>query len=152
MKHSTTALATLALALGLGACGGGGSSGLSRSEIAKQANQICADGQKQQLAAGSAPSDFRTNPAAAAAFLDKYVPIVDGVASKLRALKPNAGVKADWSAFVAKFDQATMLVDSARTKARSKDASGIKDIQQAAALGNATNDAATKAGATTCAK
>ncbi len=151
MKHSTTALASLALATGLGACGGAGSA-LSRADLGKQANKICADGQRQQAAVGSAPSDFRTNPAAATAFLDKYVPIIDGVAMKLNALKPAADVKRDWDAFATKFAQATKFVDSARTKARNKDASGINDIKQAAALGTATNDAATKVGASTCAK
>ncbi|MGI8556794.1 MAG: hypothetical protein ACR2ND_00545 [Solirubrobacteraceae bacterium] len=153
MKPSTTALTPLALslALGLGACGSS-SSGLSRSDLAKQANKICADGQKQQLSAGSAPSDFRTNPTAAAAFLDKYVPIIDGVAAKLKGLKPAANVRDDWNAFAAKFEQATAFVDSARTKAHNRDKSGIKDIQQAAALGTATSNAATKVGATTCAK
>ncbi|GAC1434683.1 MAG: hypothetical protein NVSMB51_02470 [Solirubrobacteraceae bacterium] len=150
MKHAATLFSAVALAASLAACGSGG--GLQRDALARQGNQICRDGQKKLAGIGSAPSDFRTNPTAAAAFLDRYVPIIDEVAAKLKALKPADAVKADWNAFESKFAQSTAYVDKARTKAHNKDSTGVQDIKAAAQLGTATNAAASKVGTSVCAR
>jgi hypothetical protein len=138
------------LAAGLTACGSSGSSGLSRSAIDKQASAICSKATKA-LRAVPQPSDVR-DATAAAAYFDKVAPITDQEIKDLKALKPGKSVSADWKDFVAKAASATALLDTVRQKADAKDASGLKDLQKVNSASTVVNAAATKVGATACAK
>jgi hypothetical protein len=150
-----TALATTA-ALALVACGGSSDSGLSKTDLAKKADSIC---KTASDAAGklSAPADFgqpNSNAAAAASYLGKLAPITKQESDDLAALKPADAAKTGWGAFVAKEKQLSRFLDGvlAKAKAKAQDASGIDDLAKVPQLGSEFTAAATKVGATGCAK
>jgi protein-tyrosine-phosphatase len=150
MNRNPLASSLVVLAAGLTACGSSGSSGLSRSAIDKQASSICAKASKD-LAAVKQPRNIQ-DATAAAAFFDKVAPIADQQMKDLKALKPSKAVAADWKDFITKADSATGLLDTIRRKADAKDASGLNDLQKVGSASAIVDAAATKVGATACAK
>lgn len=149
-------LLALTATLGLAACGSDSSSSsdtLSEADLAKQADAIC----KTAATAGgklTPPSDFggaNSDPAAAADYLGKLVPITRKESDDLAALKPADDVKDDYQAFVDKEKQLADFLDGVYAKAKAKDASGIQDLAKAPQLGQEFSAAATKVGATGCA-
>lgn len=145
---TTAALSALALAGAVTACGG--SSGLSKAELSKQANAICTAEQKAGEAV-PAPSNIQ-DASQAAPYFDKIVPIIVGATTKLAALKPADEIKADWNAFLTQRKSLTTLMQTVQHKADAKDASGLADLSTEPDLAKKMAAAATKAGATACAQ
>ncbi|WP_354700755.1 hypothetical protein DSM112329_01042 [Paraconexibacter sp. AEG42_29] len=154
LRKPLTILATAA-ALGLVACGGDDeSSGLSKADLAKQADVICQTAKTASLKI-TAPADFgqpTSDPAEAAAYLEKIAPITRKEATDLKALEPADDVKADWDAFTAKESELADFLDGLLAKAKAKDESGLKDLERVPQLGAEFSAAATKIGASGCAK
>jgi hypothetical protein len=133
----------------LAGCGGGGSSGLSKQELAAKTQAICASSSKK-INAIQQPSDFATNPQAAAAYLDKVVVIYKDAANQLKALKPADSVKSQWNSITGQLDKLTALVQDIDQKAHNKDRTGIAELQQVGPLTTSLNNE-TKAIGANCA-
>jgi hypothetical protein len=118
-------------ALAVTGCGGGSKS-LNKSDLDAKVNKICKDTDAQQNKI-KPPSDFATNPKAAADYLTAIQKVEKDGISQLKGLKPDDSVKADYNAYLADNDHALALLDTALSKAKAKDASGLKDVQT---LGN----------------
>lgn len=146
-----TGALVLVLGMGLGACGSDGESGatLKRAELVTKANAICAAA-KAEAGAVKAPPSI-TDPEAASAYFDKIAPITDKETEDLKALEPDDAAKADWDAFVSKQDAANELLKTITAKAKARDQSGLKDLENAQGVSQAVVSAATKLGATVCA-
>jgi hypothetical protein len=139
-----------AMIASLGGCGGSsGSDKLSRKQIDAKASSICqaATNQGKSIKTPASLQDANV----AAAYFDKVEPIVDKATGKLQALKPDGSVSADWTAYMKARQAAGALLKTIRHKADTKDASGLKDLQRAPALGQKEADAARKVGAPACA-
>jgi hypothetical protein len=147
---SATALAAT-VGLTLSACGGG-SSGLSRTDLATKANAICKS-VNAKLDAVPAPSASGIQDApTAAAYFDKLLPIVTSAQSQVEGLKADDDAKADWAAFVKAEASSTNLLKSVDAKAHAADPSGLSDLQtEGPKTDAAVNAAAQKIGATDCA-
>jgi hypothetical protein len=143
--RAASILAVAGAALALAACGG--SSALSRSELVKKADAICADAQNQasHIAAPTSLQDIN------AAYIDPVTKIVDRTMSKLEALKPDSSASSDWNAYISAVKGTTTRMDAVRKKFDAKDPTALSALQ--AVNGNSNAKAlATKVGATTCAK
>jgi hypothetical protein len=152
INQSSMTAAGIAAAIALAGCGGGGSSGLSKPQLAAKANAACS---AYTSAAGriTPPSDFTTNPVAAAAYLDKLRPLVTAQAHTLLGLKPAASAKPLWDQFTAGVKRLDALFYSADAKAHAKDRSGLSDLAQLATYKQSTlNPIANRLGASDCAK
>jgi len=141
----------LAASLGLAACGGGDSesSGLSRSELAKKADAICAKAETQSKGI-SPPANF-DDATESAAYFDQIAPITHKEAGELAALTPDDDAKDDWEAFVARQKAGDELLQTIKRKADTKDPSGQQDLLKVAPTGKAFTAAAKKIGAKGCA-
>ena len=138
--------ALLAVCVAVAGCGG--SSTLSRAELVKKANAICAQSESQ---AAKLQAPTSSDAKSQAAYWDKAVPVVSNASSQLSALKPDSSTSADWNAFIGKLDQIVDLYNKAKTKFDAGDASGQKYIDQTHALALQANTAAIKVGAAKCA-
>lgn len=148
MSRVVVSSIAVAIALTLAACGGGGDSALSRAKIDVKANALCVKA-ASDAKAFPVPADFKKNPAAAAAYLDKVVPLAQRLLADLKELKPASDVKADWNDFLAKEDTHLQVLDGVRQKAHARDKSGIADLEKDK-TGPPANAAAAKAGLTSC--
>jgi hypothetical protein len=153
MKPARKLLALLGAAVlsaSLAACGGGSSSGLSRSQIVSRANSLCAAG----VAASSKippPTSFQ-NPVVVAAYFNKIEPITASETTKLEALKPASSVKSQWDAYLAARKSGLQLLQTLQHKANAKDPSGLADLRQVPAMQQRIISAARALGANECAK
>jgi hypothetical protein len=141
-------MALVALTATVGGCGGArGSrsvSGLSRTDLAAQANAICAAAIAQHLPTGG----FVLDAATFAARLDQALPILDRQSEALRRLTPNAAAAQDWRAFVSAEAAVDRLAHRERAAldrpgGRSADAGNLAVARRLTAN-------ATRVGATTC--
>jgi hypothetical protein len=148
MNITRLAVPMAAASLGLAACGGS-SDKLSKDDLAKKANAICAKTEKAGKAI-AAPKDI-TDPAQAAAYFDKVAPLTHKETTDLQALKPADEVKDDWKAFTDAEAKADAVVQGVKTKADKKDPSGLQDLQKITGLSATVSNAAKKVGATGCA-
>ncbi len=151
-KNVVGALAC-ALALGLAACGGddddGGGGSLSKADLSKQANTICAKYDKEAEKVKQPTNIANANEAA------PYFRSISDIGAKrqdeLEALKPADDVKADYDAFIKAQKDLVELVDQIATAAEAKDAQkGAQLLQQAQTLDKPSEDAAKKIGASSC--
>jgi Putative metallopeptidase len=148
MGSAAVAMATIVLA----GCGGsGGSSDLSKSELASRANAICASS-TAAVNKIPAPADFSSNAVAAAAYLDKVVRLEQSGVNQLKGLKPASDVKAGYEAYLADLSHQLGLLRSADHKAHAKDSSGLQDLSAMQAYQQKTSHpAALRVGLTKCA-
>lgn len=164
IRKVTILLIALVACPSLAACGGsddksssdssGGSastsdSGLSRTELATKADAICKTGE-DDAATVTAPSDF-SDATAAEDYFAKVVPLHQKQTDALAALSPDDEAKADWDAFIKTQNDNQALLDSILAKAKAKDPSGEKDIEQIVPLAQKFSAAATKLGSSGCA-
>lgn len=151
-------LLAVAATLAFAGCGGsdeasgdsGSSDTLPRAELATKADAICETAKQDSLKV-TQPTDFATDPAAAAGYLSKIQVITRTEQTDLAALKPDADAKADYDAMVAAQGKLAGLLDGVVTKAKAKDASGLQDLAKGADLSKPFIAAATKIGAKGCA-
>lgn len=121
-----------ALVLALAGCGGSSSSKpLSKTELVAKVNAICVSSLAESKKIPQ-PPDFATNPVAAAAYLDKALPILEGNVGKLKALKPESSVKADYENYVSDVVIDLNSVKSATAKSHAKDSTGLQDLRDEA--------------------
>jgi Putative metallopeptidase len=148
----STAVAVAAAAIVLAGCGGsGGSSDLSKTELASKANAICASS-TAAVNRLKAPADFSTNAVAAAAYLDKVLRLEQSGVDQLKALQPASDVKADYQAYVADLSHQLGLLRGADRKAHAKDPSGLQDLTALQTYQQKTSHpAALRVGLTKCA-
>lgn len=144
-----TSLAIAGLALGAGACGDK-SDKLSKQELGKKADAICAKFKAKVKAVAEPANGADANQAVA--YLDKVSPIVDAGVGELKALKPADDVRSAWDAYIAKEEEGGQVIKAASAKAKAKDASGLRDLQKLTAISAAAKSSARQAGATGCAK
>jgi hypothetical protein len=144
-----TMSAAAVCAVAVAGCGGGGSSGLSQKDLAAKTESVCSSSSKK-ITAIQQPSDFTTNPQAAAAYLDKVLAVYKDAADKLKALKPADSVKSQWNGITGQLDKLITLIDDIDKKAHNKDRSGIAELQQVGPLTTSLNNA-TKAIGANCA-
>jgi hypothetical protein len=146
----SSALVVGALAGAVAGCGSSSSSDkLSRKQLTAKASAICQAATNQGKAV-KAPSSFQ-DANAAAAYFDKVEPIVSKATAKLASLTPDDTVSSDWNAYMKVRRDSGALLKTIRHKADTKDASGLKDLQRAPALGAKEASAARKLGAPACA-
>lgn len=153
-RIATIALIALAACFGLAACGGSDDKSsedapLSRGEIASKADAICKTGETDAQAV-TAPASF-ADADDAAAYFAKIVPLHQKQTDDLAALKPDAGAKADWDAFMATQEANQALLDTILAKAKAKDPTGQQDLAQFASKSQAFAVAAKKIGSEECA-
>jgi hypothetical protein len=117
----------LALATSFAIAGCGGSDGLAKADLAKKADAICATAKADSLKLKQ-PTDFATNPSAAATYLEKVSALTHKESDDLAALTPADDVKADYDALVAAEKKLVTGLDGVVAKAKAKDASGLKDL------------------------
>jgi hypothetical protein len=142
----------VAVSLGVAACGGSDDDKkLSKSDLAKKANAICKPA-KAKRAAVPEPPDFLENPVAAAAYLDKVVPITQKETDDLAKLKPNDDSKAAWTQFVDRQKQLNGVLITMRQKAKAKDPSGVDDFHKGERVGQKMETEAAAVDATECAQ
>jgi hypothetical protein len=144
----TTFAALCCAALIVAGCGGG-SDTLTRSQIAKKANAICAKYSKQGKNLGS--PDL-TDPAKAQDYFSKAKDLTQKQQSELEGLKPASSVKADYKKMTDATGQVTTLLgdlaDAAKAKDRQK---GVSLIQKLTPLSATVDSTATAVGAKSCA-
>jgi ABC-type enterochelin transport system substrate-binding protein len=134
-------------AVALAACGSDSKdSGKSKADIQKEASAICSD-VKKELGAVKTPSNIN-DPAQALAYFDEAVPISQKAVDKLKALEPSGDYKTDYDAYVSAQSEQIDALAKVREKAKAKDPSGLKDLQNID--DTKTSDAAKKAGLKAC--
>ncbi|MGH2839753.1 MAG: hypothetical protein ACRDKY_02880 [Solirubrobacteraceae bacterium] len=148
----TALLVALAVAVSLGfaACGGDGDDKLSRSELAKKADAICAESKAASLK-HKLPRDFARDPVVAAAYLNKIVPITRKQTDEFAKLKPEDDIKDEWNQLVERQKQANETLKTVRDKAEAKDPSGVEDLAKAERVSAKFVQEAKAVGATGCA-
>src|SRR5438309_5944998 len=114
-------------ALALSACGGSANGPLSRSELAARVNDACRTYVKASTAVPQ-PPDFATNPAAAAAYLDKLRPLVESEHTAIAKLKASREIEAQFARFQAASTHQLSLFQDALAKAHAKDRTGLRDL------------------------
>lgn len=138
----------VAAALVLAGCGGG-DEGLGKQALADAANTICADFTEQGKNLGQ--PDL-TDPENAADYFGKAEDLAREQQSRLEALEPAEGVKADYDKLMAATDKATKLLADLAAAAEAKDqAKGDDLLQQLTPLATEVSDAADAIGAGDCA-
>jgi hypothetical protein len=143
-------IAAGAAATTLAACGGSSSNTLSRGELVKTANAICATAQTQAKAVP--PPASIQDASQAAPYFDQIAPIAARETSQLQALKPDSASGADWNAFITAQQAANTLLQSIRQKADAKDPSGLQYLAKIQPAGQQVATTATKLGASVCAQ
>jgi hypothetical protein len=114
------------------ACGGSPSpSKLSKSELAAKVNAACTTYATRSTAIPQ-PRDFASNPASAAAYLDKLRPLVESEHAAIARLDPPSELRARFDQFRAASSHQLRLFETALAKARAGDRSGLQDLLAAA--------------------
>jgi hypothetical protein len=150
-RHTrSTAVALAASACLIAGCGGGGSSKLTKSELASKESAACKTVAVALRGLGDRPSDFATNPTSAAKYLDKLKAIIDKFDARTKSLAPPDSEKASFNHYVSLLDSATKLLDTADQKAHAKDPSGIQDFNKSNGYGPRLQAAAKTIGVTSC--
>ena len=145
----TILLAALA-ALVVAGCGGGGGGGeLSKADLAKKANAICADYSKQGTSLGS--PDL-SDPAKAEDYIRKAQDLASKQQDELKALKPDSKVKPDYDKLLDATGQATDLLGQLADAAADKDQKkGAELVSKLTPLSADVDSAASAVGAKSCA-
>ncbi|MDQ6778876.1 MAG: hypothetical protein M3071_22235 [Actinomycetota bacterium] len=142
-----------AAGIALAGCGGSSSSGgLSRAQLASKANAACTS---YNTAANSIPqpSDFTTNPVAAAAYLDKLKALAGSTFVTITGLHPASSVKPDFVHYIAAERRSIGYLTAADARAHAKNPAGLKDLAAAAKYKRTTIvPLATRLGFTACIK
>lgn len=120
----------VAVSLGLAACGGDDDDKLSKSELAKQADAICAKSKAESLK-HKLPENFSRDPVVAAAYLNKIAPITQKQTDEFAKLEPEDDIKDEWNQVVERQKQANETLKTVRDKAEAKDPSGVDDLAKA---------------------
>ena len=129
--------------------GCGGSDGLSRKELAKKANAICAKYSKQGEGLGS--PDL-TDPAKAEDYFGKAKDLTQKQQDELEALEPVESVKADYKKLTDASGEVTALLGDLAAAAKAKDnKKGVSLIQKLTPLSAKVDAAASGIGADDCA-
>ena len=150
LKRGVAAV-SVALGLALGGCGGGDEDeALTKSELAKQAGDICDRGEKR-LNALRPPADFQTNPTSAAKFLGQFLPIADDTVGDLKALKPPEDLQGAYDDYIKRQESAVNSIRTAQQKAEKRDPTGLRDLQKVANESDRIDALANKAGVPRCA-
>ena len=139
----------LAACAALIVAGCGGSDGLSRKAIAKQADAICAKYSKQGSNLGS--PDL-TDPAKAETYFTKAKDLTQKQQDELVDLKPADTVKADYKKMTDATGEVTTLLGDLASAAKAKDnKKGVALIQKLTPLSAKVDSAASAVGAKGCA-
>ena len=146
LARAGAVLSVVLAAVAFSACGSDSDNGKSKADIQKEANGICTD-VKKELEAVKTPSDIN-DPAQALAYFDEAVPISQKAVDKLEVLEPPDDYKSDYEAYVSAQAEQIDALAKVREKAKAKDPSGLKDLQNID--DTKTSDAAKKAGLTAC--
>jgi hypothetical protein len=136
-----------AAAIAVAGCGSSGT--LSRNALANKANPICANENAQSNAVQRPTGRGAT---AISAYFDKLIPIANMGTSQLEKLKPDSSAASDWNTYLTARKDAINLLKTIDQKARSRDPSGIQDLRQVQPTAVRVRQAATKLGATQCAR
>lgn len=147
----TIMLAALAIAalVAAGCGGGGGGDELSKADLAKQANAICAKYSKQGEDLGS--PDL-SDPKKAEDYFTKARDLASRQQDELEALKPASEVKADYEKLTkATGDATTLLGDLAKAAAAKDQQKGAELVNSLRPLSEEVDSAAKAVGADTCA-
>jgi hypothetical protein len=126
-----------ASALALAACGGSSSGGLSNAQLQAKVNAACKS-YNTAVSKIQPPSDFTTNAVAAAAYLDKVKPLVQGEYNAIESLKPSGSLKSDFARYLADGKHQLALFNTVLAKAHAKDRSGLADLQAMASYKQST--------------
>ena len=119
-------------ALAVAACGGGSTSGpLSKSQLAARVNAACASYAKSSGAIPQ-PADLSSNPAAAAAYLDKLRPLVESEHAAIAGLKATPDIRAAFARFQSASSHQLALFQGALAKARAGNPADVRDLLLAA--------------------
>ena len=129
--------------------GCGSSNTLSRSALVSKANPICANENAQSNAV---PKPSGRDVSAISTYFDKLIPIANQGTSQLQKLKPDSSAASDWNTYLTARKDAINLLKTIDQKARSRDPSGIQDLRQVQPTAVRVRQAATKLGATQCAR
>jgi hypothetical protein len=119
----------LPLLLAMAGCGGSSNPSLNKAQLAAQVNSVCSSfvSHGRQV---PVPTDFATNPAAAAAYLDKIIKLTDDAYNTIKALAPDSSVATDFNAYVKAVGHDITLLKRADAKAHAKDRSGLAILAQ----------------------
>src|SRR3954465_7796712 len=144
----TTMLAALATAsLVATGCGGGG--GLSKKELADQANDICAKYSKEGQKLGS--PDL-SDPKKAEDYFNQATDLAQRQQDDLEGLDPADEVKADYEKLTKATGDATGLLSDLADAAKAQDQKkGVELVQKLTPISAAVDSAAKDIGATSCA-
>jgi hypothetical protein len=121
-------LGAVTAAVALGGCGGS-SSNNSKAAFIDKVNGICAN-LKTQGKAIRVPSDFTTNPTAAAAYLDKLNKVGVDAYGKLNAVKPPASLATGYRQYIGKLSYDLALLKTAEADAHAKNSAGLTVLNQ----------------------
>jgi hypothetical protein len=149
-RTRSAAIAVAASACLIAGCGGGGSSKLTKSELASKESAACKTVAVALRGLGDRPSDFASNPTSAANYLDKLKAIIDRFDARTKGFVPPDSDKASYDHYVSLLNSATKLLDTADQKAHAKDPSGIQDFNKSNAYGPQLQAAAKTIGVTSC--
>jgi Putative metallopeptidase len=123
----------VALAIAVAGCGGGDRGGLTRAQLDAKATQIC-KGSAAKIQKIGTPPDL-SDPVAAARWLQSIVTLADQEVAQARALKPQAGLKPAYDAYLAQIDASRDFLAGVLAKARARDRTGLEDLQRELAFG-----------------
>jgi hypothetical protein len=147
MRYGRMLVGATLSALAIAGCGSsGGSSGLSKADLASKTTAICKDS-ATKIKGITQPSDFATNANAAAGYLDKIDAVYKDAQQKITALKPADSVKSQWSTITSKLGAVVKVVDDVTQKAHNHDQSGLSELQQLDGLTSSLNQATQAIGA-----
>jgi hypothetical protein len=117
-------------------------------DLARRANAICHDAQ-QRIDAVTSPATVISQDQAPR-FFRRLRAIADPALVKLRALEPPAGLRDDWSAFIAAQERYVKLIDALPREAELESPRLERDLHRSDRLYRATSSAAHRVGATEC--
>ncbi|HEY2635992.1 MAG TPA: hypothetical protein VGI54_01275 [Solirubrobacteraceae bacterium] len=138
----------IALPLCLMALAGCGDSG--KKDLARRANAICRAAQ-QRIDAVTSPATVISQDQAPR-FFRRLRAIADPALDRLRALEPPAGLRDEWSAFIAAQQRYVKLIDALPREAELASPHLESDLHRSDRLFQATNTAADAVGAKECGK
>jgi hypothetical protein len=118
-------------ALVLTSCGSSSSGPQSAEQLAGKVNAACVKYRKASTAIPQ-PADFVSNPASAAAYLERLRPLVESEHATIAALEPKAALRARFDRFKTASTHQLGLFESALAKARAGDSGGLRDLLVAA--------------------
>ena len=118
-------------ALVVAACGGSSSGPLARAQLAAKVNDACRTYVKASTAVPQ-PTDFATNPAAAASYLQKLKPLVEAEHATISRLKPTREMNAQFARFQAASGHQLALFENALAKTRAGNRGATDELLAAA--------------------